>query len=187
MAEQIEACLALGITPTHLDSHFNAHAHPAVFPALTRLARRYGIGRVRWPAGELGASLSYAAADWRAVLSGSPVRGQSPSPLLAQLALAGTYGGLGLALRPLARGLDLPRAFGLLHSGMMAEDYVVWLLRRLPEGTTEMYFHPSLEPASSEPGRPTATHRSLTELQSLLSPRVRQVLREEGIELLSAR
>jgi len=179
MAAQIERCLALGLVLTHLDSHWNAHVHPAVFPAVLRLARRYGIGRIRWPAGELGPSLAYAA--------GAPGRGLNPASLLSQTALACIYGALGLALKRRAQGISLPPAFGMLRSGMMTEDYVVWLLRRLPEGATEIYFHPSADPGAAAGDRPTPTHQNRAELLTLLSPRVRRVLQEERIELLSAR
>ncbi|MCX5793947.1 MAG: ChbG/HpnK family deacetylase [Elusimicrobia bacterium] len=185
MSGQVERFLALGLVPTHLDSHFNAHVHPAVLPAVLRLARRFSIPRIRWPAGELGPSLAYAWTHWRAVLTGSPVPDRSPSPVLRQVLLSGAYGALGLASRWRAGGLSLTRAFGMLHSGMMTDDYVIWLLRRLPQGVTELYFHPSLEPALGD-GMPTPSHRSATELLTLLSPRVRQTLQEEGIELLRA-
>lgn len=185
LASQIERFLSFGLKPTHLDSHFNAHVHPAAFPAVLRLARRFGVPRLRWPGGELGISLAYAWADWRRALTRSPVRGQSPAPLAAQFLLSGAYGALGLGSRWRAGEVRLTRAFGMLHSGMMTEDYAVWLLRRLPEGTTEIYFHPSLDPVPDE-GLPTTSHRSVAELLTLLSPRVRQTLREEGIELLAA-
>jgi hypothetical protein len=185
MRGQIERFLALGLVPTHLDSHFNAHVHPAALPALLRLARRYGVRRIRWPAGELPPSLAYAWTHWRSLMSGSPVPDLSPAPLWRQFLLAGTYGALGLASRWQAGDISLTRAFGLLHSGMMTEDYVVWLLRRLPQGVTEVYFHPSCEPGAGD-GRRTPTHRSSIELLTLLSPRVRQTLREEGIALLQA-
>jgi len=175
MAAQIERFLAFGLVPTHLDSHCNIHVHPAVFPSMARLARRYGIKRIRWPAGELGPSLAYAKADHN-----------SAQPLLPQIALAGAYGTLGLALKSRAKDILMPRCYGMLHSGMMTEDYVLWLLRRLPAGLTEIYFHPSSDAQSLAEGGATPTHRSITELRTLLSPRVRQTLKEEAIVLLSA-
>ncbi|MDD5656524.1 MAG: ChbG/HpnK family deacetylase [Elusimicrobia bacterium] len=178
---QIERCLALGVRPTHLDAHWNAHVHPLVFPEVAAAARRYGIPRVRWPGGEFPASAAYAARDWRAWAAGSPVRGDSPVPLLRQAPLAFVFAALGACLK--WRAPAATRGFGLLHSGLMTEDYVIWLLRRLPKGTTEVYFHPSSDPATAVFGRPAEGHRSFTELQSLLSPRVRQVLAEERIEL----
>lgn len=168
MAAQIERFLSWGLVPTHLDSHLNVHVHPAVFPALVRLARRYDIRRIRWPGGELRPSLAYDA-------TGVP----------GQAALACAYAGLRLAQGWRAHGIDLVRAYGMLRSGLMDEDYLVWLIRRLPPGLTEIYLHPSQEPASAVAGRPTPTHRCVTELRGLLSPRVRQALREEGVELLT--
>jgi len=179
LAGQIERFLGFGLIPTHLDSHCHAHVHPAVFPVMARLAQCYGIGRIRWPAGELGPSLAYANTDGAG--------GYSPLSALRQAALAGTFAGLGLFLKWTARGVSMPRCYGLLRSGMMTEDYVLWLLRRLPEGTTEIYFHPSSEPAAQVRGRPTPTHRSITELLTLSSPRVKQVIQEERIDLLGPR
>jgi hypothetical protein len=185
MRGQIERFLALGLVPTHLDSHFNAHVHPAVFPALLRLARHFGIPRIRWPAGELAPSLAYCWSHCRAPGS-DPTRASQPwASIGPRLLLSGIYGALGLASRWRARDLSITRAFGLLHSGMMTEDYMIWLLRRLPPGATEIYFHPSSEPASAD-GRPTPTHRSSNELMTLLSPRVRRTLQEEGIQLARA-
>jgi hypothetical protein len=117
-------------------------------------------------------------------MAGAPAPDRSPALIGRQLLLAGAYGALGLASRR-RTGRLFTRAFGMLRSGMMTEDYVVWLLRRLPQGVTEIYFHPSLEPASGD-GGPTPSHRSSAELLTLLSPRVRQTLQEEGIGLLRA-
>lgn len=182
---QIEKLLGFGLKPTHVDGHFNIHVHPIIFPLLSRLARRYGIPRIRLPMGELRPSLSYAADDWRATAAGSPVRGASPSPLTAQLAVGGVFGTLGRALRGAAAGLSTPPALGLLHSGMMTEDYLLWLVRRLPDGISEVYFHPSSDPGSAVSLRPTATHHTITELGTLLSPRLRQALSQERIRLVA--
>ncbi len=166
---QIERFLACGLNPTHLDSHFNAHVHPMVFPVLARLAKHYDIPRVRWPAGELGPCLAYERKS-----------------LLPRIALAGVYGALGLAQRRSMRGLNVTRAFGMLRSGLMTEDYVQWLIRHLPEGTTEIYFHPSADPGSQVQECPTPTHATVTELQTLKSPRVRRALEEEHVGLVEA-
>ena len=164
---QIEALLALGIKPTHADGHINIHVHPVIFPALCRLAREYGIPRVRLPAGELGPSLSYPSDD----------------KLIPKIVLAGTFGGLGLWLRGAAHGLQVPRTWGLLRSGLMSEDYVEWLLAHLPEGETELYFHPSADPATAVTNSPYPTHQSYSELLTLISPRVRAAVAASGARL----
>ncbi len=166
---QIEALRALGVTPTHIDGHINVHVHPVIFPAVCRVAREYGIPRVRLPSGEFAASLSAAPDD----------------PVIPRLALAGTFAAMGVWVRGAARGLEVPTTWGLLRSGRMSEDYVVGLLSRLPQGPTEIYFHPHQDPATAAHGTPTATHQSYSELQTLLSPRVRRALEESGAELAS--
>lgn len=172
IAEQIERFLSLGLKPTHADGHFNIHVHPVIFPALARLARRHGIPRLRLPGGESGPCLGFEHS--RGSWSGVP----------SALGLSGVFGALGAWLRPLARGLVVPeRTYGLLRSGMMTEEYLLWLISALPEGSTEIYFHPTSDPDSAVEDKPTATHHTVTELESLLSPRVREALGLWGVEL----
>lgn len=166
---QIEALLTMGIKPTHVDGHCNVHVHPVIFPALCRLAREYDIPRVRLPSGELAACLSYPG---------------TRDPFSAR-ALAATFAAVGGWVRGAAHGLQVPTTWGLLRSGLMTEEYVLWLLDRLPEGVTEIYFHPHEDPTSRVTDCPTATHQSITELETLLSPRVRRRVDELGVALLS--
>ncbi len=165
---QIEALLALGIKPTHIDGHINVHVHPVIFPAVCRLAREYGIPRVRLPAGEWEVLKSYPG-------------GFSA----AQAVLAGVFGAMEAWVGGASEGLERPPTWGLLRSGLMKEDYALWLIGRLPEGTTEMYFHPTTDPALRATDRPAPSHQSVTELETLLSPRVRRALEENGVELVS--
>lgn len=166
---QIEALLKLGLKPTHVDGHCNVHVHPVVFPALCRLAREYGIPRVRLPAGELSACLDYPGTD----------------DVLAPLLLSGVFAAMGGWVRAAAHGLEVPTTWGLLRSGLMSEDYVLWLLDRLPEGVTEFYFHPRADPDSRATARANPTHQSISELETLLSPRVRSRIEELGVQLVS--
>ncbi len=168
---QIEKFLALGLKPTHIDGHFHLHAHPTIFPVLTRLAKEYGIPRTRLPNGE-----------WK-VWRGYEKKGRA-----ARAALAATYEALGRYLRKKAHGVLLPdRTWGLMRSGLMNEDYVVHLLARLPRGLSEIYFHPSAEPSArdlSGRGRPPRHHHSYEEFQCLMSPRVKEALAKARIELV---
>lgn len=166
---QIEAFLAFGLKPTHADGHINIHVHPVIFPVLCRLAREYGIPRVRLPGGELLPSLGYP----------------SPESRLPRVALAGVFGAMRLWIRGAAYGLEVPRTWGLLRSGMMSEDYAVWLLSRLPPGVTEIYFHPCADPSTAVTSTPRPDHQTFTELLTLISPRVRAALAASGAELAS--
>jgi predicted glycoside hydrolase/deacetylase ChbG (UPF0249 family) len=44
---QLERVLATGIRPSHLDSHHHSHTEWAIAPIVCRLARDYGIRRIR--------------------------------------------------------------------------------------------------------------------------------------------
>lgn len=164
---QIEALLALGLKPTHIDGHINVHVHPVIFPAVCRLAREYGIPRVRLPAGEWEALKGYPGAE---------------TPGTA--ALAAVFGAMGAWVGGAAEGLVKPPTWGLLRSGLMKEDYAIWLIGRLPEGTTEMYFHPTTDESLRATDKPAPSHQSVTELETLLSPRVRAALEANGVELV---
>lgn len=164
---QFDALERLGLKPTHADAHFNIHVHPVIFPLLARVCRRRGVPRLRLPGGELSAAAGFG--------------GLLELPSVA--AHAAVFGALGRSLRRSAEGLAVPRSFGLLRSGLMTEAYLLRLVRRLPPGTTEVYFHPSSDPATRVVRRPTATHHTFSELEALLSPAVKRALREEGVTL----
>lgn len=165
---QLDRLLSLGVTPTHVDGHINVHVHPVIFPALCRVAREYKVPRVRLPAGEF--------AVWRRY----PGRDRT----LHSLGLAAVFYGMGAWVKGAAEGLELPGTWGLLRSGLMSEDYLLWLIENLPEGETEIYVHPSSDPRDV-PGAasPTPAHHSIRELAALVSPRVREALARLGIRL----
>jgi predicted glycoside hydrolase/deacetylase ChbG (UPF0249 family) len=168
---QFDALAALGVKPTHVDGHINIHVHPVIFPALCRVAREYGVTRIRIPRGELSPALDYPSLD----------------PVVPAIAEAGIFAAMSLWVRGAAEGLQVPQTWGLLRSGRMSEDYAVWLLARLPEGDTELYFHPSADPATAVSGAPTPSHQSWSELQTLISPRVRAAVEASGAVLVVPR
>jgi chitin disaccharide deacetylase len=170
IAAQFERFLSLGLKPTHADGHINIHVHPTIFPILADLARRYGVPRLRLPGGEWPSARAHDGFS------------------AGRAAEAAVFSLLRSRLRSRAEGLAVPeRTWGLLRSGLMGEDYVLRLLADLPDGLTEIYFHPSDDPASRVTGRvPAPTHQTVTELETLLSPRVRDAVARLGIELVSA-
>jgi hypothetical protein len=169
---QVRLCLSFGIKPTHLDSHLNAHVHPTVFPMVVRAARRHGIPRVRLTGGEVRLRAGFGG------------RGAAPA-----LALGCVFEALGAWMRRSVAqaGLTVPdRTLGLLRSGMMTEDYLLWLIPRLPAGLTEIYLHPSADPEAKAEQGPTPTHHSYAEFLALMSPRVRECLARTGVSLAGA-
>jgi predicted glycoside hydrolase/deacetylase ChbG (UPF0249 family) len=166
---QVDKFLSYGLKPSHADGHINIHVHPVIFPALASLCRDYGIPRIRLPSGE---SVLCAAFEGRRFPKNWPH--------------AFTFRALEFYLRaqvPLE--VSIPdRCFGLLRSGLMSEAYLLWLLERLPDGTTEIYFHPSLDSTSALRDRPTPTHQTITEFETLTSPRVQEAIERLGIVLV---
>src|SRR5216110_2675979 len=88
----------------------------------------------------------------------------------------------GFAVAALRRRLHRARlacnnhVFGIAWSGAMTEDRIVALLPHLPEGVSEIYFHPAAET--------TPALRGAEELAALVSPRVRHRIEELGIRCI---
>jgi len=77
------------------------------------------------------------------------------------------------------RGLQSTDAlFGLLQSGHLDEDYIVAIIDRLREGTTELYFHPAMDIGDTPPSA-----WAQVEVKILTSPRVREALVARGVRL----
>ena len=79
------------------------------------------------------------------------------------------------------RGLASTDAlFGLHQSGHLSEDYIIGVIERIRHGTTELYFHP----AADIGGVPPVPGAQL-EVEILTSPRVRDAIVRNGIELIT--
>ncbi len=203
---QMEKLKSFGINPTHADGHINIHIHPVIFPALLSVCKKLGVSRVRIPAGEYGLGMRYLKKVVTTHVTptkvgvqsndflGSGFRRNDEPEQLQKISLGSrveyaAFWTLGNYLKKKAEIIApeikiFPRSFGLLRSGRMKEDYVLWLLENLPEGETEIYFHPSLDPDSRVAGeRPTPSHQTLTEFETLISPRILEALKRSAVSL----
>src|SRR2546427_743483 len=70
---------------------------------------------------------------------------------------------------------------GLHDSGQMDVDLVLRMLRHLPHGVTEMYFHPATR-RCPEIDRTTPTYRHEREFEALVSPAVREAIAAAGFQ-----
>jgi chitin disaccharide deacetylase len=171
MRVQLDRFLATGLRPTHLDSHMHTHMHPRILPLVIRLAREHGIDWVRAPREEL----------WRSIRSGGanqPLRLAARWPIFAVLG--------GRALRRLrAAGIHTTdRAVGVLNPGHLIEPYVARYLERLPDGLTEMFFHPATETTPTL-GTSQSGYQHSGELAALCSPQVKAIIERTGINLVN--
>jgi hypothetical protein len=71
--------------------------------------------------------------------------------------------------------------FGMNDSGDMNLDLVLRILRNLPPGVTEIYFHPAT-PKINHKGKDSCGHR---DYEALTSPELRQALLASSIPLIA--
>jgi chitin disaccharide deacetylase len=173
---QIERVRAAGIEPTHLDTHKHTHSHPKVMEALARVAREFGIRRVRKPFESPRNVLG---------MPRSPGNGRGSTRQRATAVAART--GAPCFRRIVARyDLRTPdHFFGLGLTGHLAGPAVLRVLKALPEGTSELMCHPGLCDDELERIKTRLKHQREMELAGLLDPVVRNTARQQGIELIS--
>lgn len=160
---QFDAFRGTGLQLDHVNAHNHMHLHPTVLDTIIAIGREYGMKAVRVPKEPLGPS-------WRA----------------AHTNFGGRFGNSVLLTPMLARMRSRLRAagiaandfvFGLSDTGHMTRERVAALVRELPEGVTEMYFHPATR---RWPGMPSWA-QSEEELAALMDTDIASYLRDTGI------
>jgi hopanoid biosynthesis associated protein HpnK len=155
--EQFRRFHATGLRLDHVNGHLHLHMHPTVLSILLEDAKDLGITAMRAGTDPLGLNLRLA-------------KGRR----CYRLSHALIFGLLAARARRKIRGRGIPhapRVFGLLQDGRMDEPFVRKLLANLPEGDSELYSHPCVE---------TCGH----ELDALTSPAVRDLIKQQAIELV---
>jgi len=163
LSAQFERFAATGLPLAHVDGHQHMHLHPVVLRLLLPLAERYGARGLRLPRDDLRLALSYDRRRAGIKILWAVIFG--PLCRWAQKQLQGHS------------LLTTHRVYGLMQSGKMETGYVVKVLRQLDVPTAELYFHPTTGP------RQEAFGPNPSDLATLLSPAVREVIRERGLRL----
>jgi chitin disaccharide deacetylase len=163
---QFEAFRATGLDLDHVNAHKHFHLHPTVAQLIIDIGSDYGMKAVRVPA------------EPAAVLRRALPQARTPLPLYRPWAehLRRRLRRAGLAVND--------HVFGLAWSGNMVESWVLRLLPQLPDGVSELYFHPAVE---RSPALVAAMprYRQTEELAALLSPLIRERIAALGIGLTS--
>jgi hopanoid biosynthesis associated protein HpnK len=124
---QFAAFAATGLALDHANAHKHMHLHPTVGRMLISIGREFGLRAVRVPAeppSTLARLGTRAGVGDRAIYAWSRL-------LRHQAHLAGMT--------------TNDHCFGLAWSGHMTRQRVFDLLGKLPDGLTEIYFHPASE------------------------------------------
>jgi len=164
IAAQFEAFLATGLRLDHVDCHKHWHLHPTIAGLILDIGQRYGMTALRIPSEpvrvlrlvekQTSSKLSWVTSTWAALLKARVRR---------------------------RRLLATDRVFGLAWSGAMTEARVAGLLAHLPDGLTEIYFHPAT--ANSFSGAAPG-YRYVDELAALVAPRIVSAVKGRDIRLV---
>jgi hopanoid biosynthesis associated protein HpnK len=148
---------ATGLPLDHVNGHLHLHLHPVIFRILMEDATQLGIRRLRLTRDCLSRSRQMACGHWFYRVSHAVIFG-----LLSKYA------------RNQLRQKNIRHAqitFGLLQNHRVDEEYILKLLPDLPPGDSELYSHPSLDEFKHE-------------FDALVSPRVKELVKKLGIELI---
>ncbi len=164
---QIRAMLALGRKPTHLDSHHNVHTFPAFARIAADLAREHGIGAMR--------VTRLLDLPWQGRYRGTGPLEWLYNQFVARSTVLLEKSGLGLPARMVGY---------LLDDQALDETRAASIVGGLPDGISELVTHPGRVDDDLRAVTSLRERREL-ELATLLSPRLRQVLKEKGVRLVS--
>src|SRR5579884_366541 len=157
---QFEAFHATGLALDHVNGHKHIQLHPTVARLVVEIGRDYGLKAMRLPAEPVGV-LRRAFPDERFA-----------PPLYAPAAAS-------LRRRLRRAGLRYPtRVFGLAWTGRMVERRLLGLLPHLPDGISEIYFHPATARRLALPD-----YDGPGELAALISAAVQGVVADLGVKL----
>lgn len=173
---QLEKVHRAGIELTHVDTHKHTHVHPRVMDAVGRVAREFGITRVRNPIEDLRDS-------WRTARSEN-------SGLVVNMVASCAVRSVGSWFQSIARkyGLRSPDHFlGLAVTGYVSANALCRLIDTLPEGRTEIMTHPGLCDAELMSTDTRLNEQRETELDALLSAEARRLTETRAIRLISYR
>ncbi len=163
---QVERHLELIGYLNHIDGHLNFHVHPLFADILVNLAVEYKVPCIRLPRERVMTTIRLRRDNVARKLIESIIfrtLSRRTSRMMAE------------------RGLTSSDAlFGLHQSGHLNEDYVVGVIDRIRDGTTELYFHP----AADIGGVPPSVESQL-EVEILTGARVRDAIVRNGVELIT--
>lgn len=152
---QFERFVATGLALDHVDAQSHIHVHPTVFRLILKVGREFGMRAIRIPREPYGGTRTIE--PWVALMRSRARR---------QGVASNDY------------------VYGVNDVGKMNEERVLRMLDGLPDGVTELFFHPATGPfAGADAG--TERFQWAAELAALTSPTVRDALSRNGIESIT--
>jgi predicted glycoside hydrolase/deacetylase ChbG (UPF0249 family) len=173
---QIRKIQTAGLAVSHIDTHKHTHLFPKILRPLLRAAAACGIRRLRNPFGPR-----------------LPLRSDqllSRPSLWTRYAEIRVLGGFAGKFREAVdrEGFATPDGtLGIVVTGVLDENLFHAIARSIPEGTWEFVCHPGYNDADLQGRRTRLRESRETELRVLTLPAIREVLAQQGIDLISYR
>jgi predicted glycoside hydrolase/deacetylase ChbG (UPF0249 family) len=165
-----------GVVVSHFDTHKHAHMFPAVLRPLLRAARARNVRAVRNPFGQV----------WPIPLA-NLVRTRQAWKRLAQLNVLRSFAAR-FRREVAAHGLrTTDGSLGVSVTGALDLKLFTAIVESIPEGTWEFVTHPGYNDAALDKVHTRLRASREKELQLLTSPEAKELLKREGIELISYR
>jgi chitin disaccharide deacetylase len=167
---QLLAFWRTGLPLDHVNGHHHFHLHPTVQEILLKLAPQFDIRAIRVPR-------EPPLLAWRATGKG----------LLRRLGVWLVHARRTARMRERLRAAGIGTndwLLGLGDSGHMSAERLRGYLANLPDGVSELYFHPAVERWPGREAWPSA-YESRGEFEALVDPAVLALARGEGIEPVS--
>ena len=175
LSAQIEKVRAAGIAITHLDGHKHVHMLPRVFPVVLRLAKRFGVPAVR-------RATEGSGGMWR-LLGRKKSLGVVKQSVQSRALNLMTRNSRSLLRQA---GLHFPMHFyGITQTGFLDQQELASLLRRIPEGTSELMCHPGCADRQMDPKLTRLRAERQRELEALTRPETVELVSRLGIELIN--
>jgi len=173
---QIRKIQSAGIVVSHIDTHKHTHLFPNILRPLLRAAAACGVRAIRNPSGpRLPLRSSHLLARPRLWTR------------YAEIRILGSFSG---KFREAIdrEGFTAPDGtLGIVVTGALDETLFCAIARSIPEGTWEFVCHPGYNDADLQSGKTRLRESRETELRVLTLPAARNVLTQQGIELISYR
>jgi hopanoid biosynthesis associated protein HpnK len=173
---QVRKVRAAGLYVSHLDTHKHAHIFPKVLRPLLRAAAECGVRAIRNPFGPLFPL---------------PLSELLQRPTLwtrwAEMRVLGTFAGQ-FQKTVQREGFVTPDGtLGIEVTGSLNETLFTAIATNIPEGTWEFVCHPGYNDSDLRSAKTRLRESREMELSVLTSPRAREILTSQGVELSSYR
>ena len=167
---QFEAFGRTGLPLDHVNAHNHMHLHPTVLGLILKVGREHGVRAMRLP-------MEPPVLAWRA-------SGRALAPKLASAAFLLPWLKLMTVRLRRAGIMTNDRIFGMADSGRMTPGLLREIVKRLPGGVTEIYFHPATR-RCPEITRTMPDYRHEDEFRALVDPAIRDAFVLAGAERIA--